>query len=120
MCDENDGNDFMLNNGSVTSDSSTFIQEWTVKEPGKVCEVERERKCAEHSATKCSVLLSAQFEECHRIISPNMFYAACQENSCYSGEICEIISSYAQACRTNGICIDWRMSEFCGKNFTAH
>ncbi|KYO44719.1 hypothetical protein Y1Q_0016835 [Alligator mississippiensis] len=120
VCDENDGNDFMLNNGSVTSDSSTFIQEWTVKEPGKVCEVERERKCAEHSATKCSVLLSAQFEECHRIISPNMFYAACQENSCYSGEICEIISSYAQACRTNGICIDWRMSEFCVMNCPTH
>ncbi|XP_019371542.1 PREDICTED: von Willebrand factor isoform X1 [Gavialis gangeticus] len=116
VCDENDGNDFMLDDGSVTSDSSTFIQEWTVKEPGEVCEVERESRCAEHTATKCSVLLSAQFEECHRIISPNMFYAACQENSCYSGEICEIISSYAHACRTNGICIDWRTSEFCVMN----
>ncbi|EMP38449.1 von Willebrand factor [Chelonia mydas] len=113
FCDQNNGNDFILSNGSVTSDSSTFIQEWTVKEPGKICEIKRDDRCTEHATTKCNVLRSPQFAQCHRIISPDMFYSACEENSCYEDEICEVIASYAHVCRTNGVCIIWRSPEFC-------
>ncbi|CAM5082052.1 unnamed protein product [Eretmochelys imbricata] len=116
VCDQNNGNDFMLSNGSVTSDSSTFIQEWTVKEPGKICEIKRDDRCTEHATTKCNVLRSPQFAQCHRIISPDMFYSACEENSCYEDEICEVIASYAHVCRTNGVCIIWRSPEFCAVN----
>ncbi|XP_010223541.1 PREDICTED: von Willebrand factor [Tinamus guttatus] len=113
VCDQNHANDFMLSDGSVTPDSSIFIREWTVKEPGKICEIRKEDKCSEHAIRHCSILLSAQFAECHQIISPNMFYEACQENSCYEDEACEMITSYAHICRANGICIDWRTAEFC-------
>ncbi|XP_050821053.1 von Willebrand factor isoform X3 [Gopherus flavomarginatus] len=113
VCDQNNGNDFMLRNGSVTSDSSTFIQEWTVKEPGKICEIKRDDRCTEHAATKCNVLGSPLFAQCRGIISPDMFYSACEENSCYEDEICEVIASYAHVCRTNGICVIWRSPEFC-------
>ncbi|XP_061438597.1 von Willebrand factor isoform X2 [Rhineura floridana] len=112
-CDQNSGNDLVLKNGSFTPNSSTFIEEWTVKQPGEVCEVNRADRCAEHASTKCSILLSPQFYECHQNIPPNMFYAACEENNCYSDEICEIVSSYAHLCRTQGICVDWRSPEFC-------
>ncbi|XP_030394674.1 von Willebrand factor isoform X3 [Gopherus evgoodei] len=113
VCDQNNGNDFMLRNGSVTSDSSTFIQEWTVKEPGKICEIKRDDRCTEHATTKCNILGSPQFAQCRGIISPDMFYSACEENSCYEDEICEVIASYAHVCRTNGICVIWRSPEFC-------
>ncbi|KAM9171971.1 von Willebrand factor isoform 2-T2 [Pangshura tecta] len=113
VCDQNNDNDFMLRNGSVTSDSSTFIQEWTVKEPGKICEIKRDDRCTEHATTKCNILRSPQFAQCHGIISPDMFYSACEENSCYEDEICEVIASYAHVCQTNGICVVWRSPEFC-------
>ncbi|KAF7248093.1 von Willebrand factor, partial [Varanus komodoensis] len=38
VCDQNSGNDLILKDGFITADSSIFIQEWTVKQPGKVCE----------------------------------------------------------------------------------
>ncbi|XP_062838063.1 von Willebrand factor [Anolis carolinensis] len=113
VCDQNTANDMVLKDGSVTSDSSTFIQEWAIKQPGKFCEVNRPDTCVEHATSKCSILLSNQFYECHQIIPPNMFYTACEENNCYGDEVCEIISSYAHLCRTQGICLDWRSSEFC-------
>ncbi|XP_020641434.3 von Willebrand factor [Pogona vitticeps] len=113
VCDQNSGNDFVLKDGSITSDSSIFIQEWTVKQPGKFCEVNRADRCVEHATTKCSILLSPQFYDCHQVISPNIFYAACEENNCYGDEVCEIISSYVHLCRTQGICVDWRSLDFC-------
>ncbi|XP_042325058.1 von Willebrand factor isoform X2 [Sceloporus undulatus] len=113
VCDQNIANDMVLKDGSVTSDSNTFIQEWTIKQPGEFCSVNRADTCIEHASTKCSIMLSSQFYECHQIIPPNMFYAACEENNCYGDEVCEIISSYAHLCRTQGICVDWRSSEFC-------
>ncbi|XP_074859171.1 von Willebrand factor isoform X2 [Carettochelys insculpta] len=113
VCDQNHANDFILRDGSVTSDSSTFIQEWTLKEPGKICEIQRDGRCTEHAATECNVLLSPQFAQCHREISPNIFYSACEENSCSEDEICEVVASYAHVCRTNGVCVMWRSPEFC-------
>lgn len=118
VCDQNHANDFTLRNGSVTSDSGVFIQDWTLKEPGKICEVRREDQCSEHAARRCHLLLSDQFAECHRITPPNTFYESCEENSCYEDEVCEMIATYAHICRENGICIDWRTPEFCRKEFT--
>lgn len=118
VCDQNHVNDFTLHDGSVTSDSTVFIQNWTVEEPGKICEIRREDRCSEHTTSHCRVLLSDQFAECHRIFSPNMFYEACAETSCYEDEACEMITSYAHICRENGVCVDWRTPEFCRKGFS--
>ncbi|KAM9245736.1 von Willebrand factor [Leptosomus discolor] len=113
VCDQNHVNDFMLHDGSVTPDSSVFIKDWTVDEPGKICEIRREDRCSEHATSHCHLLLSDRFAECHRVIPPNIFYEACAESSCYEDEACEMITSYAHICRENGICIDWRTPEFC-------
>ncbi|KAM6438314.1 von Willebrand factor [Rhynochetos jubatus] len=113
VCDQNHVNDFMLHDGSVTPDSSVFIQDWMVKEAGKICEIRREERCSEHATSHCHLLLSDRFAECHRVISPSMFYEACAESSCYEDEACEMITSYAHICRENGVCIDWRTPEFC-------
>ncbi|GAB0177352.1 von Willebrand factor [Grus japonensis] len=120
VCDQNHINDFTLHDGSVTPDSSVFIQDWMVEEPGKICEIRREDRCSEHATSHCHLLLSDRFAECHRVISPNMFYEACAESSCYEDEACEMITSYAHICRENGVCVDWRTPEFCRKGFTLH
>ncbi|OXB54549.1 hypothetical protein ASZ78_009896, partial [Callipepla squamata] len=113
VCDQNHANDFMLRDGTVTANSDAFIQDWTVKELGKVCEIRKEDRCSEHASSHCHLLLSDRFSACHRIIPPDMFYKACEESSCYEEEACEMITSYAHICRENGICIDWRTPEFC-------
>nr|XP_009936779.1 PREDICTED: von Willebrand factor [Opisthocomus hoazin] len=113
VCDQNHVNDFTLRDGSVTPDSSVFIRDWMVEEPGKICEIRTEDTCSEHATSHCHVLLSDRFAECHRVISPNMFYEACAESSCYEDEACEMITSYAHICRENGVCVDWRTPEFC-------
>lgn len=118
VCDQNHVNDFTLHDGSVTSDSSTFIQDWTVEKPGKTCEMWREDKCSEHALSLCQLLLSHKFAECHMVIPPNLFYEACEESSCYEDEACEMITSYAHICRENGVCIDWRTPEICRKDLT--
>lgn len=120
VCDQNHANDFMLRDGTVTANSDAFIQDWTVKELGKVCEIRREDECSEHASSHCHLLLSDQFSACHRIIPPDMFYEACEESSCYEEETCEMITSYAHICRENGICIDWRTPEFCRKGFSIY
>ncbi|XP_039919393.1 von Willebrand factor isoform X3 [Hirundo rustica] len=120
LCDQNHANDLALRNGSVTADSSLFIQDWTVTEPGKVCESRREDRCSEHVPGHCHLLLSDRFEECHRIITPNMFYEACMESSCYEEEACEMITSYAHICREYGVCVDWRTPELCPMKCAPH
>lgn len=119
LCDQNHANDFVLHNGSVTTDSSVFIQDWTVTEPGKVCKSRREDRCSERATSHCHLLLSNLFAQCHSIITPHILYEACMESSCYEEEACEMITSYAHICREYGVCVDWRTPEICRKSFFA-
>ncbi|XP_033621844.1 von Willebrand factor [Fukomys damarensis] len=113
ICDENGANDFMLRNGSVTTDWKTLIQEWTVQRPGQICQPVPEELCPVSGSSHCQVLLSAVFSECHKVLSPATFYAICQQDGCQQERACEVIASYAHLCRTNGVCVDWRTAEFC-------
>ncbi|KAM4902021.1 von Willebrand factor [Sylvia borin] len=120
LCDQNHANDFVLRNGSVTADSSVFIQDWTVAEPGKVCDSRREDRCSERAPGHCHLLLSDLFAQCHSVITPNIFYEACMESSCYEEEACEMITSYAHICREYGVCVDWRTPELCPMKCAPH
>ncbi|KAM7022548.1 von Willebrand factor [Passerculus sandwichensis] len=120
LCDQNHVNDFTLRNGSATADSSVFIQDWTVAELGKVCDSRREDRCSERTPDHCRLLLSDRFAECHRIITPNIFYEACMESSCYEEEACEMITSYAHICREYGVCVDWRAPDLCPMKCAPH
>lgn len=92
-----------------------FIQDWTVPEPGKVCDSRRDERCSERVPGHCHLLLSDHFKECHKVMTPSFFYEACMENSCDEEEACEIIASYTHLCREYGACVDWRTPEFCRK-----
>jgi hypothetical protein len=116
ICDENGANDFMLKDGTVTTDWKTLIQEWTVQQPGSTCQPILEEQCPVSDSSHCQILLSAQFAECHKVLAPAMFYAICQQDSCHQEQVCEVIASYAHLCRTNGVCVDWRTADFCGES----
>ncbi|XP_007935278.1 von Willebrand factor [Orycteropus afer afer] len=113
ICDENGANDFMLKDGTVTTDQRTFIQEWTMQQPGQKCQPIPEEECPVSSSSHCQVLLSPLFAECHKVLAPATFYAICQQDSCHQEQVCEVIASYAHFCRTKGVCVDWRTTDFC-------
>uniref|UniRef100_H0WT68 von Willebrand factor n=1 Tax=Otolemur garnettii TaxID=30611 RepID=H0WT68_OTOGA len=113
ICDEDGANDFMLRDGTVTSDWKALVQEWTVQQPGRTCQPIPEEQCPVLDSSHCQVLLSAAFAECHKVLAPATFYAICQQDSCHREQVCEVISSYAHLCRTSGVCVDWRTTDFC-------
>lgn len=113
ICDENGANDFTLRDGTVTTDWKRLIQEWTVQQPGYPCQSVPEEQCPVSDSSHCQVLLSAPFAECHKVIAPATFYTICQQDSCHQERVCEVIASYAHLCRTNGVCVDWRRTDFC-------
>ncbi|XP_029060196.1 von Willebrand factor isoform X1 [Monodon monoceros] len=113
ICDENGANDFMLRDGTVTSDWKTLVQEWTVQKPGQTCLLGPEEPCPVSRGSHCQVLLSALFAECHAVLAPATFHAICQQDSCHQEQVCEAIASYAHLCRTKGVCVDWRTPDFC-------
>nr|XP_030690524.1 von Willebrand factor isoform X2 [Globicephala melas] len=113
ICDENGANDFMLRDGTVTSDWKTLVQEWTVQKPGQTCLLGPEEPCPISRGSHCQVLLSELFAECHAVLAPATFHAICQQDSCHQEQVCEAIASYAHLCRTKGVCVDWRTPDFC-------
>lgn len=115
-CDENGANDFMLKDGTVTTDLPRLIQEWTVQQPGQTCQPIPEEQCPVSASSRCQLLLSAQFAECHKVLDPATFYAICQQDSCNREQVCEVVASYAHLCRTNGVCVNWRTPDFCGES----
>lgn len=115
ICDENGANDFTLRDGTVTTDWKRLIQEWTVQQPGYTCQSVPEEQCPVSDSSHCQVLLSASFAECHKVIAPATFHTICQQDSCHQERVCEVIASYAHLCRTSGVCVDWRTTDFCGE-----
>ncbi|NP_001316017.1 von Willebrand factor precursor [Oryctolagus cuniculus] len=113
ICDENGANDFVLRDGTATRDLQRLIQDWTVQQPGHTCQPVPEEQCPVSDSSRCQVLLSALFAECHKVLDPATFYAICQQDSCNRERVCEVIASYAHLCRTNGVCVDWRTADFC-------
>ena len=113
ICDENGANDFTLRDGTVTTDWKRLVQEWTVQQPGYTCQAVPEEQCPVSDSSHCQVLLSASFAECHKVIAPATFHTICQQDSCHQERVCEVIASYAHLCRTSGVCVDWRTTDFC-------
>ncbi|KAM5263526.1 von Willebrand factor [Ctenodactylus gundi] len=113
ICDENGANDFMLRDGMVTTDWKTFIQEWTVQQQGLTCQSVPEEPCPVSGISHCQVLLSGLFAECHKVLAPTVFYDICQQDGCHQERMCEMVASYAHLCRTHGVCVDWRTTDFC-------
>lgn len=116
ICDENGANDFVLRDGTVTTDWRALVQEWTLQQPGKTCQPISWEPCPVSSSSHCQVLLSELFAECHKVLAPATFYAMCQQDSCHQEQVCEAIALYAHLCRTKGVCVDWRRTSSCGES----
>ncbi|MFT7812635.1 von Willebrand factor isoform X1 [Arapaima gigas] len=107
-------NDLTLPDGTVTADAGAFIREWTLpQKDGTSCEPRRSELCLHPTTEQCRVLLSATFAPCHALVPPEPFLALCQQNACNSGEICDLVSAYSRLCRMQGVCVNWRSSDFC-------
>ncbi|XP_028664014.2 von Willebrand factor [Erpetoichthys calabaricus] len=114
FCDQNDANDFVLKNGTVTVDSTIFIKDWTTEGPSGVnCVPIMNKNCTHPISDQCLVLQSSLFQRCHSFVPVADYVALCQENSCHGADICEIISAYSMHCRLQGICIEWRSAKLC-------
>ncbi|XP_055965485.1 von Willebrand factor-like, partial [Sorex fumeus] len=113
VCDENGASDFMLRDGTVTTDWNRLVADWTVQQPGQTCQPVPQEHCPAASSARCQVLLSALFAECHPVLAPTTFFDICQQASCHEEQVCEAVASYAHLCRTSGVCVDWRTPDFC-------
>ncbi|XP_006633894.3 von Willebrand factor [Lepisosteus oculatus] len=114
-CDQDELNDFTLRDGSITTESSVFIKEWTVQEPwGTSCETLKVSEvCTQQASDQCQILQSSLFARCRKLVSPAPFLALCKQSSCSGGEICDVVSAYSHLCRLQGICVNWRSTDFC-------
>ncbi|XP_069861108.1 von Willebrand factor [Dipodomys merriami] len=113
ICDGNAANDFVLKDGSVTTDWKGLVEEWAVQQPGNTCHPVPEDACPVSDGSRCRLLLSPLFAECHQVLAPATFHAICQQDSCRQERVCEVIASYAHLCRSHGVCVDWRTADFC-------
>ncbi|KAL0894249.1 hypothetical protein ABMA27_014259 [Loxostege sticticalis] len=50
------------------------------------------------------------FGACHALVDPQSYVESCVEEQCSmnSSDVCSTLSSYAAACRQQGVCLEWR------------
>ncbi|KAG8440107.1 hypothetical protein GDO86_006046 [Hymenochirus boettgeri] len=66
---------------------------------------------------RCKLLKSTVFEPCHRVVSPEMFFASCVYDLCACGAgeecLCDVLEAYASECREAGVILQWRSPALC-------
>ncbi|XP_031418057.1 kielin/chordin-like protein [Clupea harengus] len=120
--------DLRLRSGQTTSSEAAFGNNWRVggaNSSACVLEAEDVSPCrsAGYSARKsanarCAVLKGSMFEPCHKVVPPEMFYAACVYDLCACGAnseecVCDALEAYASECREAGVKLQWRSSSLC-------
>lgn len=117
-CDNNQENDCRLPNGQIHPSCSGMGQ-WQVNDtnkpychklppPTKPPSTSSPRPTCK--ASICEILISKVFEECHKVIPVDNFYAACQYDVCHTsqGMGCSSLELYASKCSEAFICVAWR------------
>ncbi|XP_069683352.1 hemocytin isoform X2 [Periplaneta americana] len=120
-CNGDDGDDMRTRNGTITSDPNEFGLSWLhplVSETG--CTVPPEFPCKPLPPDEdpCfDVLDEERFGECHPLVDPNPYVAACQYDHCHSIDkktsSCRDLEAYARACLQVGVCLNWRSNTSC-------
>lgn len=65
------------------------------------------------------------FAGCHSLIPPGPYFNACVSDSCWPGHgrkvLCQSLETYAELCRSRGVCADWRNAThgLCGESGVA-
>ncbi|CAL9695336.1 unnamed protein product [Knipowitschia caucasica] len=116
-CGEEHVNVLRLRDGSLTSDHSALVRDWSSSggmEGGEGVCVPRSRPvCALGASMGCQALRSEVFGPCHGVIPVQLFLSRCEEVACEQSDVCELLSAYAQLCRQNGACMHWRGPHLC-------
>ncbi|KAG7456027.1 hypothetical protein MATL_G00247310 [Megalops atlanticus] len=119
----NQGDDFLTAAGLVETRVEGFGNSWkingdcdnVIRQDTDPCILNPKRvRFAEES---CSVMLSVQFEPCHNEVNPAPFLKNCRYDvcSCADGQecLCSAVASYAAACASKGVLVNWRSPKFC-------
>ncbi|XP_074710555.1 IgGFc-binding protein [Strix uralensis] len=124
----NAGDEMMMKNGQVTSNSDAFGHSWKVTDiPGcvELSQVECPATAAalqQQKASKkaCGIMLeeNGPFASCHAHVDPAKYFQSCVHEFCLfpdqKGVICPIIARYTSACQAAGVTIGtWRTNDFC-------
>uniref|UniRef100_A0A8C4ZV03 Uncharacterized protein n=1 Tax=Gadus morhua TaxID=8049 RepID=A0A8C4ZV03_GADMO len=126
-CDNDQTNDCRLRNGETHPSCYEMAADWEIEVNNKpYCNVPPTLNLTTPTPTPtlstttnncpsvqlCEIIKSSIFEECHKILSPNPFYLACQYDGCHTTVEggCASLEMYAELCASEMVCIDWRPS----------
>uniref|UniRef100_A0A672Y954 VWFD domain-containing protein n=1 Tax=Sphaeramia orbicularis TaxID=375764 RepID=A0A672Y954_9TELE len=116
-CDNNIENDCRLPNGQIHPSCPDMAHEWKVTDKKKpYCEKPPPTPPQPRPTPQpcnpdiCEILISKVFEECHRVINPKPFYAACKFDVCETNATmgCSSLEMYATLCAESSVCVPWR------------
>ncbi|XP_076848974.1 kielin/chordin-like protein isoform X2 [Brachyhypopomus gauderio] len=122
----NPKDDLRLRNGQTISSDAAFGNDWKVgsgNHSGSQCSDAKDIKPCKEGGQKtadlrCSVLKSAAFKPCHRVVSPQMFFKACTYDLCACASntddcLCDVLEAYASECSEAGVVLHWRSPSLC-------
>ncbi|XP_069823957.1 mucin-2-like [Dendropsophus ebraccatus] len=114
-CTNNQSDDCRTRDGNIVSKCEIMADSWIIddsKKPncGHIMTTGTPSPTCQPSSL-CSLILGPTFQKCHKIVSPNDYYESCLYDTCHVSRPkieCSSLQHYAQLCRDQGICIDWR------------
>ena len=123
---DDNSDDFMLPDGSVTSSANEFGSSWLYSNTSSTCGVPLPPPPCSGSImveaeAKCGELMMGVFNICSSMVNPTEFVNGCKLDYCQCSEedredcYCNSLSTYVAACASAGVIIsNWRNS-FCCK-----
>ncbi|XP_014676004.1 PREDICTED: kielin/chordin-like protein [Priapulus caudatus] len=119
--------DLRMRSGDLTTSAAVFGNSW------KVPDSSRESQCKDAididpcvqggyaarklATTKCAVIRGPIFRPCHRVVSPEPFFASCVYDLCACAHtepcLCDILGTYALECAQAGVTLNWRSEALC-------
>ncbi|KAI0208752.1 Kielin/chordin-like protein [Lamellibrachia satsuma] len=116
--------DMTTKTGRIVASAATFGNSWRVVTDRYCADAEDVDPCSaagyrmrKLANTKCAVLKSKLFQPCHRLISPQPYYASCVYDMCVCGDsescLCNVLETYALQCSKAGVALRWRSASLC-------
>ncbi|OCT57102.1 hypothetical protein XELAEV_18003980mg [Xenopus laevis] len=114
-CTNNQADDLMMANGTITTNWVAMADSFMVNDPIKP-------QCQSIppvpptipptcKSSLCDLIMGPVFQKCHGFQPPEPFYQACLSDSCNvanSQKECTSLQHYASICGDSGVCIQWR------------
>ncbi|XP_053356531.1 von Willebrand factor [Clarias gariepinus] len=104
-----DQTDLLLPDGSVSTDSDSFLRAWS-PDP---CVASVTEECEAGVAQSCELLASEVFSECHNLVPPQDYVSICRKAACHPAMVCDLLAAYSSVCRQQGVCVHWRTADLC-------